>query len=109
MEKLKIAPCWSDFNCPGTLSRYRAEGAGAGGGGRKACIITMHGLSCKELQGRKKAPHSFFSRNHAQDADSVHDKPSSGKEPMHEPWVRKARKVHSEIQLTDEHTMRISS
>lgn len=80
VEKLKIAPCWSRFNCPGTLSRYRAEGAGAGGGGRKACIMTMHGLSCKELQGRKKAPHSFFSRNHTQDADSVHDKPSSGKE-----------------------------
>lgn len=79
VEKLKIAHSWTDFKCPGTLSSYRAKGAGGGGGGKKVWIITTHAKICQ-----KKVPHSFFSRNHDQDADSVHNKLSNEKE---SPWM----------------------
>lgn len=59
------------------MSSYRAEGAVAEG--RRDSEKTMHGLSCKALQGKNKAPRSF-KRKQAQDADPVHSKPSDRRE-----------------------------
>lgn len=85
MEKLKIAPQLVRFQLSWDLEQLQSRrdwGKGGGGILKKACIITMHGLWCKELQGKNKALHSSLSRKQAQDAEAVHSS---------EPWVRKGR------------------
>ena len=88
--------------------RKKKEKRGGGGGGKKVWIITMHGLSCKELS---KEGASLFLQSNPRPGCWFYawQALQQEREPMHEPWVKKARKIHSENQPANEHSMRISS